>query len=342
MKNIIQIIILVLFLFELSTHAQPYIYTTTHTIDSIDVYPYYLVGIQKLNLKNLNFEIVKDTPAFINDIQTDQKQIWIYVNYFNDRIIAYNTQNLQNYFELPDLGTELGGILFSGINEKSYIFRSSNDYRSTILSIIDNANKNIINNIYLPSNTNQVNSINREAFLSSDEHTLFLIMEDTSFTPIAGADKDYVTYFSTLTNQIIQQRRLSDMGFQNSDGYLLHRGRDGKGIVQSYFQNVARESYFRVYDFDSDSGSNFIYHQGLSEPFFTGNGESLLLAEMADSSDISYFTGKFFIYDLTTSNLIKTLTYPRGGEIYTFENYPNDIYYVLNLDTEPEIFLIIF
>lgn len=32
------------------------------------------------------------------------------------------------------------------------------------------------------------------------------------------------------------------------------------------------------------------------------------------------------------------MTLPPKGRIYTFDNYPNDIYYVLNLETQPEIY----
>ncbi|MFZ2324556.1 MAG: IPT/TIG domain-containing protein [Ignavibacteriaceae bacterium] len=49
-------------------------------------------------------------------------------------------------------------------------------------------------------------------------------------------------------------------------------------------------------------------------------------------------TGRFFIYDVDSGERIKDIKFPSGGEIYTFDNYPNDIYYAKNLYTQPEIY----
>ena len=57
-----------------------------------------------------------------------------------------------------------------------------------------------------------------------------------------------------------------------------------------------------------------------------------------NSSRVVYYTGSGGIYKTGTGKLIKSITVPRGGSIYNYDNYPNDVYYVLNLETHPEIY----
>ena len=121
-----------------------------------------------------------------------------------------------------------------------------------------------------------------------------------------------------------------EFGYTKADGYLLHRGRKGKAIVESFYRNKTKDSYYRLYDFDKNAGSNFIFYQGYTTPYFTGNGNLLFLPETIDSAQSELNTGKIFVYDLKTSKLIKTLNLLPRGEIYTFDNYPNDIYYIVN------------
>ena len=56
----------------------------------------------------------------------------------------------------------------------------------------------------------------------------------------------------------------------------------------------------------------------------------MFLAETIDSAYDELNTGKIFVYDLKTSKLTKTLNLLPRGEIYTFDNYPNDIYYIID------------
>ncbi len=125
------------------------------------------------------------------------------------------------------------------------------------------------------------------------------------------------------------------------DGYDLTFGRNGKGIIGSYssYNNPVRDFYYRIYDFDADSGLAFIYYNGLSEAYFYYGGDFLLLLETNKDSFLKYYhTGLVRIYDAQSGQLIKTFNVPEGGTIYTFDEFPNDIYYVLNLDTQPEIY----
>ncbi len=142
------------------------------------------------------------------------------------------------------------------------------------------------------------------------------------------------------------KRNLLELGGHSGAlDYSLVFGRNGKGIIQSYpvfYGNPDQDFYYKFYDFDADTSSPFIYNDGESEAYFKGNGEyTLILETYSDTLNDSlsyYHTGLVKIYNTQSGQLFKTLNVPQGGTIYTFDNYPNDIYYVLNLETEPEIY----
>jgi hypothetical protein len=180
--------------------------------------------------------------------------------------------------------------------------------------------------------------MNKEAFLSEDEETLYFILEDTSYTP-RRPDTDKILYFSILNNEIVGARDLLEIGRGDATGHILYKGRRGISIVESFYGFPSVDSYYDLYNFDQDSPiDGHIYQVGRFEPFFAGNADYLIIAEEKDSAYYSYYSGVFNFYNSKSGTLVKTLTLPPGGTIYTFDNYPFDIYYVLNLETEPEIY----
>ena len=331
-KEILLSLVFVLFFscFLSIAYAQPYLFKVEFLEDSANGFqPFFLNSLDLSTNSYIPFLSVGPDFEYYRLVPSND---WIILvqKYCEDTKI-YQIADTTDYIDMnPEHFCFGGGTVYSKSNYKVYFFDGF-DEGTEQLSSIDVNSKNIDSLLSLPYSYNQP-LLNNEAFLSSDEHTLYFSVADTNYPPSVN-DKDFVQYFSTPSNQITGTRRLSEFGYPDADGYLLHRGSKGKAIVESFYRNETHDSYYRLYDFDNDSGSVFIFHQGYTTPYFTDEGKYLILPETIDSSLDELNTGNFFVYDMESGDLIKTLNYPARGDIYTFDNYPNDIYYVFYLNS---------
>lgn len=323
-------ILFISILLTLNLKAQPFLFDVQIVDDSTLNFPPY--RLDKIDLSN------GSTSPFINinegfyTYELVPSNDWIIIIFKEcDETVIYNILDTTNYFDVPsEVGCFGGGIQYSANKNKIYYFES---YKrgSEQLTSIDMLTGEIDSLLIIPTSYNQPIG-NLEAFLSSNEDILYFNVMDTTY-PSSVNDKDFVHYFSTASNQLIQTRRLYEFGYPNADGYLLHRGRNGKAVVESFYRNQSYDSYYRLYDFDNDSVSSvYVFYQGYTTPYFTGEGNYLVLPEEIYSSNKVTRTGTFYIYDFSTSNLLKTIALPSGGEVYTFDNYPNNIYYVIDIE----------
>ena len=312
-----------LIIFNSKIYTQPYMFDVEWNSNND---PVELIKID-LNSKSA-YSFVNVTESFYQHYEVPSNDWIVTINKFCEETVLYNINNPKKYIKIhSELGCFGGGFLFSKILNKIYYFEGIFRDQEQLTSINIKTKKND-SLLVIPYSYNQPLG-NLEAFLSADEKILYFNVADTNYPPSIN-DKDFVYYFSTSKNEIIKKKRLYEFGYPKADGYLLHRGRQGKAIVQSFYNNKTKDSYYRLYDFDNNVGSNFIFYQGYTTPYYTGNGNLLFLAETIDSAYDELNTGKIFVYDLKTSKLTKTLNLLPRGEIYTFDNYPNDIYYIID------------
>lgn len=318
---------LILLLLESTLLAQPYIYFSK-VIDSTDSNPMnWRISINRFNLKN-NLE-----EPFLYDVDFisytwDRTQTWLILDRLYWYSHIYNCLDTLNNFDLP---AEIGGgvfpVLYSKEKNTLYVTRVFEDK----LKLFE-FNVNTKNLTQSFEEFPQIIHNNKEGmFFSSSEEKIYVPVLDTNYS---GMGK--LLIYSTMSKHIMSLRDLSVYGYPNADGYILYKGKDGVAVILSYIHNITKDSYFRVYNFDSDFGSNFIKYQGFADPYFTNKGKHLILANIYDS--LNAYSGKIDIYDVSSGERIKNIILPPGGEIYTFDNYPNDIYYVKNIDTQPEIY----
>ncbi|MFN3694801.1 MAG: hypothetical protein ACK4UV_07315, partial [Ignavibacterium sp.] len=178
---------------------------------------------------------------------------------------------------------------------------------------------------------------NRNAFFSKDKNKIYISVIDSN-------NVEQVWTYSVNTHQIIEKRNLSGLsGHQGGLGYNLCFGRNAIGLIHSiieYFPNIIFS--FNLFNLANNNSSTLITNIGECEAYFNGNGEFIIIAGMTyfrqnDSIDY-YHNGTFTIFNSSTGQLVKTITLPPKGRIYTFDNNPNDINYVLNLETQPEVY----
>jgi hypothetical protein len=335
MKNKVLTTITILCILALiDVQAQPYIFYNATYSDTI------IGELTKIN----RFDIRTSTdeeflfPEEYSTSIVDQLQSYLMIAIRNWGYFLYDCADTSNYIELNNFwGVQVNEILSAPQRNTLYIF--SDDYSK--ISEFNTLNSTITSELNLGKTAyyNTLMEPKRSTFFSSDKESIYFFNIDST-----GADQ--VWTYSLETNQITDRRNLLDLGgYSGSFGYSLTFGKNGKGIIESYpvyYNNPDRDYYFRFYDFDTNERSDFIHHNGEAEAYFTGNGEFTIIMEAyLDTLNDSlgyYHTGDIEIYKTETAELIKSLNVPSNGIIYTFDNYPNDIYYVVNLETEPEIY----
>lgn len=289
-----------------------------------------LCQINKINLSdNTSSPFLTEYEGFYNYFLVPTND-WVGIVYKTcDETRIYNILDTNIYIDLsPEFVCFGGGLQYSSGRNKIYYFEGY-DRDLDQLSSIDMLTGEIDSLLIVPTSYNQPIG-NLEAFLSSNENVLYFNVMDTTY-PLSVNDKDFVHYFSTVTNQLIKTERLYQFGYPNADGYRMHLGRKGKAIVESFFRNETEDCYFRLYDFDNDTGSVFIFFQGNTTPYFTGDGEYLIIPQTIYEAQRLDNTGTFYIYDLENGTLVKTLTLPPNGRIYTFDKYPSNVYYTKDI-----------
>ncbi|AFH50122.1 Hypothetical protein IALB_2419 [Ignavibacterium album JCM 16511] len=333
----IKLVVLVslFFLFCNQAQSQPFIYFDKTISDSAF---HRFAKICKLDLSTgvvTDFLPEKYDPYIVND----PTQSFMLVNQRNWSPELYNTNDSINFLLLDHFfGIGIDEMLYSPQHNSLFFLTDGYKY----LEIYNLSTHTFSNRINLGKTayTNFYMEPSRSAFFSSDNDKIYIFVVDSN-------DIEQVWTFSINDNQIIEKRNLLELGgYQGSLGYSLTFGKKGKGIIESYppyYNNNNRQYYFRLCDFENiKKYYPFIIKTGECEAYFNGNGEFIIVADETyynqnDSID-NYQNGNFTIYNSSTGQLVKTITLPPRGVIYTFDNYPNDIYYVLNLDTQPEIY----
>jgi len=325
-RNIVLIIFCLASSFEIK--AQPYIYYSIQLSDTING------EFEKLVRYNLAANSVEDflpeqAGKYVSNVW-DPSQSYIAIDVHNYGHFLFDCSNTAINFDLNEIfGRDIDEMLYSSHRNKLYLF--SDDYNK--ISVLDIPSGQITSelNLGIAYSSNFLMEPARNVFFSTDEGKIYFFNLDT----LTHAEQIWT--YSLETNSIIEKRNLVDLGYAGSDSHGVIFGKNGKGIIESgpVYTNPIKDFYYRLYDFDTDSAYPFIYHNGFAGACFTGNGEFLLIMEMdGDLSDSvsSYHTGLVRIYNTWSGQILKTLNFPPGGIVYTFDNYPNDIYYVKDIE----------
>lgn len=327
----IKLLIVICLIFIVDTKAQPYIYYSIQLVDT--GYENY----SKVVRYNLALNSVEDFLPQQNMGEYvwetwDPSQSYLAINVFQWTHTIYNCSDTTRYFEFEEFfSVDINEMLYSKQKNKLYIF--SDNYEK--ISVLDLFSGEIISETDITGYADYNDLMNplRNCFFSSDSSKIYLISKDSV------THRDQVWTYLLETNQIIDKKNLFELGgFPGSAGYSMTFGRNGKGIIESYpvyYNNPNREYYFKFYDFDADTSSPFIYHNSEAEAYFSGIGEYTLIFEtfLDTSNDMDYYhTGEVEIYNTHNAQLLKTITLPPRGKVYIFDNYPDNIYYVINIE----------
>jgi hypothetical protein len=335
------------FTITIAVNAQPYIYYFVYKTDSAYTFSQLPDGTEKIsdvqllttvyskryNLVNSTIEDFPPEENITKDVCTccwDPTESYINYSEYSSNII-YECSNPSNYFFLEDTSAQGMGVdelLYSKSSNKLYAFY---DFYQK-LKVIDLSTNKTVSEIKIPGyvNNNDLMHPSRDTFFSSDGLKIFL------YSRKPGTQTKQIWTFSLGSNIIINKMNLSEIGHPNADGYAIVFGRKGKGLVESYNNVNEFSSYYSIYDFDNDSGSAFIKYNGrFSEAYFDNDGKYLFVFDtFYDKTNGDYYhTGSVEIYNSADGKLVNTLSLPEQGIIYTFDNYPDDLYYVIDIDS---------
>ncbi|WP_290663777.1 hypothetical protein [Ignavibacterium sp.] len=313
--------------------AQPYIYFPFQQTDTINgvIYPYQI--LKRFNLSDQSIDIFPPqqfADEFVGNIN-EPTQSYMFISFKDMSYILYNLNDTSDFFYFNFEGL-IEEFLYSYSNNNIYVF--TDDYSRLIIFDLNYKLINSTLNLGKDAARNILSEPYRNSFFSSDELKIYFYSVDED-----NRNKCWV--YSLNTNGIIDKIDLTILGNPESDSHKMTFGRKGKGIITSgpYYINPQKDFYYNLYDFDNNISYPTIFNYGLSEAYFNGNGEFILILQTTKDSVDNYFhTGLVKIYNSSTGQLVKTITLPPKGRIYTFDNYPNDIYYVLNLETQPEVY----
>ncbi|MFN3873634.1 MAG: hypothetical protein ACK4R9_11610 [Ignavibacterium sp.] len=313
--------------------AQPYVYFPFQQADTINgvIYPYQI--LKRFNLSDQSIDIFPPqqfADEYIGGIW-DPSESYLIISLSTGDYILYNCSDTSDYQALYE-NRLIEEFLYSSERENLYIFFNNYSY----LSVFNLSSMQTIS-AFAFDETNEFNDLSmpyRNSFYSADKNNIYF---SNNFGMTSGIKK-----FSLTINSVVDSLELiSVSGHPTSQGFSLCFGKNGKAIICSYphYSNPQKDFYYNLFDFDNNISYPTIFNYGLSEAYFNGNGEFILILQTTKDSVDNYFhTGLVKIYNSSTGQLVKTITLPPKGRIYTFDNYPNDIYYVLNLETQPEVY----
>ncbi len=303
--------------------SQPYLYYSGNTVDSAASFT--KKEIMRLDLKTGSQELFLYNG--FEDFLTDPLQMWLATGFSELGYKIYSTQDTTISFNLPsDLVPE--DILPPDTSGNIYFFCETNESNNLFKELARLNTKTGVTDSVLT--IPEIADANDEAFFSLDKSTIYFTMPDTNFN-WSRADKMKIVFYSTLSGRITKEISLSEIGKNNADGYKLYRDAYGHAVLKSYIKNSTKDSYFRVYNFDVDSGSNSILFHGYAVPHILDEGKYIALEEqvidsLEDGSVYVYPSGGVDIYDTKSSQLVKTLNFPSQSLILFFANYPDYIY----------------
>lgn len=313
------------FIFASNIIAQPYLYKSINPCPSHICYE-----VLKINLTDGRKNICYDGGD--QDVMWDNTQSWVFCGH-REYYFAFSPSDTSQEWDCP---FSPNVVVVSNKNHKLFVLDQVDENEFFSVFNLNTKERELSFEIHTYTGDGQI-------FLSQDENKLYFTFYDT-----VDSDRDDKTKLATLsvaTNQIIKTINIQDIGYPGSSGYVLSNGKKGKGIITSYFDNSTNDKYYKIYDFDNGTSSPFIYQKGYYYPKFTNDGKYLVLVEIIDSlngsgnhTDNADKTGKFLIFNFENQKLVKTIQLPPEWIVYTFDNFPNNIYY-FNDSTEKAITL---
>jgi hypothetical protein len=321
-KNIISFVFFSLLL-NAEVYSQPYYYKAFNRL-AYDQYgsEYTYSTIGRINLNNpANVDTIFRDFEGVSAVLGDETDSWIIFDSYHFLILKnLNTITEQDTISFNDQGV-LRFSYLSSLNKFFVYHFDGNTFKSMITLNRDNLSirDTIPDNVYSRSS---------DFTLSKGGGYLYLNTSDSL------SDIEQVWKYSLSTHQITNKKNINDIVLSGSEKSYLYFRQNGLALVESYYSMNDPFDYFKIYFLDIDSLSIPIKVRGPAEAYIACEGKYLLLFATLltpDSLNLNPI-GKIDIYDMTDGVMKKTIQLPPDGQVLCFENYPNNIYYVKDIE----------
>ena len=306
-------------------NAQPYyfyekpgIYDSTTYEETIDIHCVNLTtGVEQLFIEHIYYPY---------SFTWDNYQKWFILNQPKG-IFFYRPWSTTAVDSLFPNALEDFGVMAYSVDSLGYLFVGWVEPR-------DSGYGGISNSILLDLNTLQVIKENvspydSRSFISKDLQYIY---------QYAGKDSLGIRYmfkFSIESDSVVEEININNL-FPSIEYPVFKDGKNG--VTLFGYNEIMSDSTtckYITYDFD-----NQVFSQEIPCPFrcygqLISNAEYFILEQVLwDESKpgAQYSTGVIYLYKTMTGELLNTFSLPPDGKILLFDNYPNNIYYAIDIE----------
>jgi hypothetical protein len=326
MKTIINLLfVYTIFSSFLIINAQPYYFFEeqgTHDSSTYDL----STNIYRVNLSTGENQLFVENIFYPNSYVCDNHQKWFILNQPKG-IYFYNPWNTTAVDSVFPIVLQDYGISAYSIDSLDYLYVGWVEPDSGDIGMT----KTVLLNINtLQTIKTDLPTYDNSSFTSNDNQFIY---------QYGGSDSLgvwHMSKYSVQTDLLVEDINLSEL-FPNIEYPVFENGIYGKGLFgYNRIMSDSNTCKYVTYDFDNE-----IFTQEIACPFrcygrFISNGNYFLLENVLwDESkpNAEYSSGRINIYETATSILVKALTLPSDGKLLLFDNYPNNIYYVKDIES---------
>jgi hypothetical protein len=309
--------------------SQPYYYTAKYElVDS--AFENYTSDIYRINMSNP--AVVETLLTNIEDLvfpKSDEYSNWLA---YEEPFRLLTIMNLNNPIQknvISQYSEITKKLSYSQATNKLVVLYLGNYPDPYKLVLVDPVTLTITDTI--PYDIRWESRTKEDIIFSQSGDIMYLMKTDTVLL------KGYIASYSLASKQIIATKYIEELSESGEDEFFFNFRMNGLSVIESLFLSPSPTSYYRIYFMDKDSLSNPIIRddsQTWADGYVASEGNYLLLFNNLlnpDSLGFTY-TGKIEIYDMTNGELEKTIQLPSGGDVMCFENYPNNIYYTIDVE----------
>ena len=309
-------------------NSQPYYYTSTY--EPIAGLSKYKGSIYRINISN---PTIVDTliPNVSELVSVSSDEFGNWVSYGdNDLLTILSINNLVHRNVISNNSEGIIKFSYAGAINKLVVLYESDDYPNPRKLVIVNPETLTITDS-IPYDIYRRCFTSQDISFSKSGDVMYLLRGDSVLL------KPTIISYSLSSKQLIKTKYIEELSYTGSNEFYFDFRRNGLGVIESWFESPNSTSYYRIYFLDHDSLSITIQRdesQTWGNAYIASNGNYLLTFKsvVPDSVNISPLTGEIDIYNMVNGEIKKTIQLPSDGEVMCFENYPNNVYYVKDIE----------
>ena len=300
--------------------AQPYYYHKSGYLMGDSVIQNYSFNIMRINFDNPSHaDTFLSNHGEVENILIDETQNWIALkNYTLLEII--NTHNTEIGNTISENCYGLNKLNFSpSINKLILLFDNDNppDYSSLVL--VDPISLNISDTISYSYHETAYNY-----YLSNSGSEIYFFDVDTLTR--SRRINVYSIVDKNIARTIILDTLVADTKYK-----WVHDIKNDIALISYDLENTPpNQSYYFTYNINNNSNrSPVLIESNRVNGYLLYNTNYFILEEAIIDADkhLEIKTGKVNVYKSSTNGLITNLSLSPNGKVFTFSNYPNNIYY---------------